>query len=93
MFNRFLGTAKPVQPKEDKPVDMTRLNEQMSRLDQREERLDNKLQDVERQMAEWVNWSTVIGRVKQEMIARGGQNNPILRNKFANVLVLFVCDG
>lgn len=45
-------TAKPVQPKEDKPVDMTRLNEQMSRLDQREERLDKKLQDVERQMAE-----------------------------------------
>lgn len=55
MFGRFLGTAKPVQPKEDKPVDMTRLNEQMSRLDQREERLDKKLQDVERQMAEWVN--------------------------------------
>lgn len=55
MFNRILGTAKPVQPKEDKPVDMTRLNEQMSRLDQREERLDKKLQDVERQMAEWVN--------------------------------------
>ena len=52
MFNRFLGTAKPVQPKEDKPVDMTRLNEQMSRLDQREERLDKKLEDVERQMAE-----------------------------------------
>lgn len=51
MFNRFLGTKKPNEVKEDKPIDMTRMNEHMSTLDKREEMIQKKIDSIDAELA------------------------------------------
>ena len=51
MFGRFLGTKKPVEVKEDKPIDMTRMNEHMSTLDKREEMIQKKIDGIDAELA------------------------------------------
>ena len=51
MFGRFLGTKKPVEVKEDKPIDMTRMNEHMSTLDKREEMIQKNIDGIDAELA------------------------------------------
>ncbi|KAK8792298.1 hypothetical protein WA171_002550, partial [Blastocystis sp. BT1] len=76
MFNRFLGTAKPVEKKEDKPVDMSRITEHMSRLDQREERIQKKIQDLDTQLEQ----------IKQKLATASGSTYQSLRVQASNII-------
>lgn len=54
MFSRFTGTKKPVEPKENKPYDTSRLQTQISSLDAKENNLNQKIQDINNQLATFV---------------------------------------
>ncbi len=85
MFNRFLGTAKPVEKKEDKPVDMSRITEHMSRLDQREERIQKKIQDLDTQLEQYVFLLHISYRIKQKLATASGSTYQSLRVQASNV--------
>ena len=75
MFSRFTGTKKPVEPKEDKPLDTTRLQTHISSLDAKENSITQKIQDIDNQLA------TLTAKMKQR-----GPNYNSLRTQASNLL-------
>lgn len=51
MFSRFVGTKKPVEVKEQAPIDTTRLSNHVDALNKREAEVTQKLQDIDSQLA------------------------------------------
>ena len=54
MFSRFTGTKKPVEPKENKPIDTSRLQTHISSLDAKENSITQKIQEIDNQLATFV---------------------------------------
>ena len=70
-----MGQKKPVEVKEEKPIDLTPMTNHMDNLNKREEQLLKKIGDIDQQLA----------TLKQQM-AQGGSGYSVLRMRASNLL-------
>lgn len=72
LFGRFTGTRKPVEQKEDVPFDSTKLHGHMDDLNKKEEEISHKIQEIDREIGEYL-WclNSLWNRLKEQMKNRG----------------------